>query len=116
MKGSVLFISVLLLPGALSASACRAGERPVRVTLTRGEQRAPVADEDVALMFENPPGGTLARRTDARGRVEVPARFRSLRVVVGTDCDGNACRRTSRPQRLEGDEVALDVGGGLNYP
>ena len=117
MKASLLFLSALLPSVALFVCACRAAEaNNVRVTLTRGEQRVPVADEDVALMFENPPGGTLPLRTDAHGRVEVPARFKNLRVVVGTDCEGNTCRRTSRPQRLEGDDITLDTGGGLNYP
>jgi len=97
---------------ALAAVSCRAGDEPVRLTLTSGP--APLAAEEVRVLVENPPGGIIAARTDEAGRITLPAALRGLRVQVGLDCEGNACRRVSPARRVEGESMTFDVAGGLN--
>jgi len=71
----------------------------------------------VQVQVENPPGGTLARRTDARGRVSLPREYAGLRVVVATECEGlGVCKLVSPPRRLAGAEVTMDISGSLSYP
>lgn len=83
--------------------------------LTEGAGGPPLAAREVVLMFENPPGGMLRLRTDAQGALRVPARYKGLRVMVGTECDEkNACAHVSAPRRLDAEAVTIDVSGGLN--
>lgn len=97
---------------ALAALSCRGGEETIRLTLVSGA--TPVANVEVRVLIENPPGGIIARRTDGEGRLLVPASLRGLRVQVGLDCDENACRRVSPARRIEGGLMTFDVSGGLN--
>lgn len=92
--------------------ACRGDEGIKAKLLERG---ASVANAEVVLMFENPPGGSLRRKTDAEGRFEIPAQYKGLRVMVGLECDAqNACARVSPAELLEGAETTINVEGGLN--
>jgi hypothetical protein len=104
-------LALVCLACALGLGAC-GGESIVRLTLVSGGVRIP--NTEVRVLVENPPGGILPRRTDAEGRIELPDALRGLRVQVGLDCDGNACRRVSPARRLEGAEMTFDVAGGLN--
>ena len=107
----------LALACAALAAACLGGRSPDAVTprLTRGG--APVANEEVELRFENPPGGSVQLRTDAEGRVSVPPKYKGLRFQVGTDCERpGRCHRYYAPAKLDGDDPAVELTGGLNYP
>ncbi|HVF50603.1 MAG TPA: hypothetical protein VNA19_10985 [Pyrinomonadaceae bacterium] len=105
-------MSLALLLCAAGFVACR-GDEGIKVKLL--ERGAPLAGAEVVLMFENPPGGSLRRRTGAEGRVEIHAQYKGLRVMVGVECDAqNACARVSGAQRLEGAETTINVEGGLN--
>jgi hypothetical protein len=96
---------------ALAAWSCRGGGEAIQLTLVSGGER--VSNVSVRVLVENPPGGILARHTDARGRIRLPAALRGLRVQIGLDCDGDACDRVSPARRIEGDSMTFDVGGGL---
>ncbi|HZI18984.1 MAG TPA: hypothetical protein VEY09_10360 [Pyrinomonadaceae bacterium] len=106
------FAACVAAAWALAAGSCVGGAKTIRLTLVSGETR--VSNVDVRVLVENPPGGVVAARTDAEGRLEVPANLRGLRVQIGLDCDGNLCRRVSAPRRVEGDRMTFDVAGGLN--
>jgi hypothetical protein len=114
MKPRPFLTAALTLSCVFVGSACRAGQG-VHVKLTRGG--AALADADVELRFENPPGGWIQLRTDAQGRVEIPPPYAGLRAQVGWECERpGACHHYSKEFRLEGVELTTDVSGGLSFP
>lgn len=111
-------LALLCCASLFCACAGPRDEAPKGITLrlTRADGAA-VADADVEVLPENPPGGRLARRSDAQGRVGVPAEYAGLRVMIGTDCrPASGCRHFSTPYKLEGDAVTINVEGALNFP